>query len=42
MAKIIGDVKIADNIVIGAGAVVVDSCEIPGSVLVGVPARKIK
>lgn len=41
-AKIIGDVKIADNTVIGAGAVVVDSFENPGSVIVGVPAKRVK
>ena len=40
-AMIIGDVKIADNCVIGAGAVVTKSCEKEGSVLVGVPAKII-
>ena len=40
-AMIIGDVTIADNCVIGAGAVVTKSCDIKGSVLVGVPARVI-
>ena len=40
-AVIIGDVIIADNCVIGAGAVVTKSCTDPGSVIVGVPGRKI-
>lgn len=40
-AMIIGNVKIADNCVIGAGAVVTKSCEKEGSVLVGVPAKII-
>lgn len=41
-AKIIGDVNIADNVVIAAGAVVVKSCDIEGAVLAGVPAKVIK
>ena len=41
-AKIIGDVKIADNTIIGAGAVVVDSFLEPGHVIGGVPAKVIK
>lgn len=41
-AMIIGDVIIADNCVIGAGAVVTKSFTIPGSVIVGVPANFIK
>lgn len=41
-AKIIGGVTLADNIRIGAGAVVVKSCETPGATLVGVPARKVE
>lgn len=40
-ASIIGDVVIADNCKIGAGAVVVHSCDVPGATLVGVPARMI-
>ena len=40
-AMIIGDVTIADNCIIGAGAVVTKSFTEPGSVIVGVPARKI-
>lgn len=41
-AKIIGAVTLADNIRVGAGAVVVKSCETPGATLVGVPARHIQ
>lgn len=41
-AMIIGDVTIADNCVIGAGAVVTKSCEEAGSILVGVPAKVIE
>lgn len=41
-SKVIGNVKIADNIIIAAGAVVVDSFLEPGIVIAGVPARKIK
>lgn len=40
-AIIIGDVTIADNCKIGAGAVVVHSCLNEGATLVGVPAREI-
>ena len=40
-AKIIGDITIADNVKIGAGAVVTRSCPEPGVTLVGVPARPI-
>lgn len=41
-AKIIGNVRIASNITIAAGAVVVDSFEEEGITIGGVPARKIK
>lgn len=41
-AMIVGDVTIADNCVIGAGAVVTKSCFEPGTVLVGVPAAPLK
>ena len=41
-AKIIGGVTLADNIRVGAGAVVVKSCETPGATLVGVPARPVE
>ena len=41
-AKIIGDITIADNIVIAAGAVVTKSCYDEGAVLAGVPAKIIK
>ena len=40
-AIIIGDVEIADDCVIGAGAVVTKSFKEPGTVIVGVPAKKI-
>lgn len=40
-AKAIGDITIADNVTIGAGAIVVKSCLNPGAVLVGVPAREL-
>ena len=41
-AIIIGDVEIADNCVIGAGAVVTKSFTKKGSVIAGVPAREIQ
>lgn len=41
-AKIIGDVRIADNVIVAANAVVIKSCLKEGAVLVGVPAREIK
>ena len=41
-AMIIGDVEIADNCIIGAGAVVTKSFTTPGSVIAGVPAKLIK
>lgn len=41
-AIIIGDIYIADNTIIGSGAVVVRSCEEEGCTLVGVPAKKIQ
>ena len=40
-AIIIGNVEIADNCVIGAGAVVTKSFTKPGGILVGVPAKDI-
>lgn len=40
-AKIIGDITIADNIKIGAGAVVTKSCLEQGRTLVGVPAKML-
>ena len=40
-AKIIGDIQIADNVAIGANAVVVKSIDEPGTTWGGVPARKI-
>jgi serine O-acetyltransferase len=41
-AKVIGNVEIADNIKIGAGAVVVHSFNEPNITIGGVPARKLK
>lgn len=41
-AKVIGDVTLADNITVAAGAVVIHSCLIPGAVLAGVPAKCVK
>lgn len=40
-AKIIGGVRIADNVKIGANAVVTRNCLTPGAVLAGVPAVEI-
>lgn len=40
-AKIIGDIKIADDVAIGAGAVVVKDIIEPGTTWAGVPAKKI-
>lgn len=41
-AIVIGDVTIADDCVIGAGAVVTKSFLVPGTVIAGVPATAIK
>lgn len=41
-AVIYGDITIADGCYIGANAVVNKSCEIPNSVIAGVPAKVIK
>lgn len=41
-ACIIGDVELADNIIIGSNAVVVKSCVRQGAVLVGMPAKEIR
>ena len=41
-AKIIGNVKIADNVIIAAGAVVLNSFEEEGITIGGIPAKKIK
>lgn len=40
-AKIIGGIKIADDVKIGAGAIVVKDCLRKGATLVGVPAHEI-
>lgn len=37
---IIGNIDIADNVIIGSGAVVVKSCKTAGATLVGVPAKE--
>lgn len=41
-AKVIGGVEIASNVTIAAGAVVVNSCDVEGAVLAGVPAKTVK
>lgn len=41
-AILIGAIRIADGCTVGAGAVVTRTCDIPGSVLVGVPARPME
>lgn len=40
-ARVIGKVRLADNIKVGANAAVVKSCDIEGATLVGVPARAL-
>lgn len=40
-AKIIGPIYIADDVKIGANAVVINSCYKQGATLVGVPAREV-
>lgn len=37
---VLGDVRLADHITVGSGAIVVRSCETDGAVLIGVPARE--
>lgn len=41
-AKIIGNVKIADGVKIGAGAIVIKDCLRENATLVGVPAKEVK
>lgn len=41
-AKVIGGITVADNVTIGANAVVTKSCLQKGAVLVGVPAKVVK
>ena len=41
-AKIIGNVYIADDCKIGAGAIVVKSCKEKGKTLIGCPAKPIE
>ena len=40
-AVVIGEIEIADDVVIGANAVVNKSVLVPGSVVVGVPAHTL-
>lgn len=40
-AKLFGAIEIADDVKVGANAVVCKSCEVPGSVLLGIPARPL-
>ena len=40
-AKVIGDVTIADDVIVAAGAVVVHSVLEPGVTVAGIPARKV-
>ena len=39
-AKVLGNIKVGNNVVIGANAVVVKDVE-AGAVMVGIPAKKI-
>ena len=41
-SKVIGDVELADNITVAAGAVVIHSFMEPGITVAGVPAKKVK
>lgn len=41
-AKVLGDISIADDVQIGANAVVLKSCDIKGAHLIGVPAKVIE
>lgn len=41
-SSIFGNVRIADNVTIAAGAVVISSCDTPNVVLAGVPAKIVK
>lgn len=41
-AKVLGNVQLADNITVAAGAVVIHSCLQPGAVLAGIPAECVK
>lgn len=41
-ARVLGDIYIADNIVIGANAVVTSSFYEPGITIAGIPARKVQ
>lgn len=41
-AKVFGDITIADDIQIGANAVVTKSCDVKGAILAGVPAKIVE
>lgn len=41
-ARVLGDIYIADDIIIGANAVVTSSFDEPGITIAGIPARKVK
>lgn len=41
-AVIIGEIELADDIKVAAGAVVVKSCTVSGTTLAGVPAKPVK
>lgn len=40
-AQILGPITVADEVTVGAGAVLTKSCDKPGSVLVGIPAKVV-
>ena len=40
-AQVIGNVTIADDVIIGSGAIVVKDCHTKGAVLVGIPAHEV-
>lgn len=41
-AKVLGDIRLADNITVGAGAVVLHSFDEPGITVAGIPAKRVK
>ena len=41
-ARILGDIELADDIIVGANAVVIESFTEPGITIAGVPAKKIR
>ena len=40
-AQVVGDIELADDVTVGALSLVTDSCQVPGSRLVGIPARSM-